>query len=731
MNIVVVEDSALIRNQLVRLIAREPRVHVVGFAIDEEQAVNLILASKPDAVLLDLALSPGSGVRVLERIRRGGSGARVFVLTNNTGSVVRLACEKFGISGFFDKSSEADKCLEMLYSHLPPQPDNESRRLETLHSVRLLDTPEAEIFDNLTRLAAEIADVPIALISLVDLDRQWFLSHFGLEARETSRSIAFCAHTILGSEMMEVPDAALDSRFFDNPLVVGEPHIRFYAGVPLVLPSGETLGTLCVIDDKPRQLNARQRQAIKTLASSAVSEIELRRRILYLEQEMERRRTAEAHILHLSTRDPLTALPNRAAFRDRLEQQVRLALRRKTKLCVMFIDLDHFKPINDTLGHDVGDDVLVIVAKRLSACVRTSDTVARLGGDEFAVILPEISGNSEVMLVAGKIIDALKEPLIAQGNHLHIGASIGAAIYPEHGQLGDQLLRHADLAMYQAKQCGGLQTVLFSRQLSDRAEEMLALDNDLRDALQRRELLLHYQPQIDTGTNRLRGVEALVRWQHPHFGLLPPDHFIPLAEDRGLIHEIGRQVLDMALTQLKTWDEAGRHIPRIAVNISPSEIRADFADMVQAALFRHGVAASRLELEITESALTADGIESTSLLRRLRETGISIAVDDFGVGYSSLSQLRRLPIDSLKIDRSFVQEIETSPHDIAIVQAIITMADALNFTLVAEGVENREQRAVLARLGCGCCQGFLLSEALSADALGNWLTARPQEETTP
>lgn len=731
MNIVVVDDSELIRNQLMRLIAREPRVHVTGFAIEEEQAVNLILTSRPDAVLLDLALSPGSGVRVLERIRRGGSGARVFILTNNTGDVVRLACEKFGISGFFDKSSEADKCLDLLYSHLPPQPDNESRRLEALHAVRLLDSPEAEVFDNLTRLAAEIADVPIALISLVDLDRQWFLSHFGLEARETSRSVAFCAHTILGSEMLEVPDAVQDSRFFDNPLVVGAPYIRFYAGVPLVLPSGETLGTLCVIDRKPRQLNARQRQAIKTLASSALSEIELRRRILYLEQEMERRRTAEAHILHLSTRDPLTALPNRAAFRDRLEQQVRLALRRTTKLGVMFIDLDHFKPINDTLGHNIGDDVLVTVAKRLSACVRTSDTVARLGGDEFAVILPEVSDSTEVLLVAGKIIDALKEPMIIQGNHLHVGASIGAAIFPEHGQLGDQLLRHADLAMYQAKQCGGLQTVLFSRQLGDRAEEMLALDNDLRDALQRRELLLHYQPQVVTGTHRLRGVEALVRWQHPHFGLLPPDHFIPLAEDRGLIHEIGRQVLDMALTQLKAWDAAGLRIPRIAVNISPSEIRADFADMVEAALFRHGIDASRLELEITESALTADGIESMGLLRRLRDSGIGIAVDDFGVGYSSLSQLRRLPVNTLKIDRCFVQEIETSAHDMAIVQAVTTMASALNFVLVAEGVETPGQRAILEQLGCSCCQGFLLSEPLTADALGEWLLASKHEEKMP
>jgi diguanylate cyclase len=721
MNLVIVEDSELIRTQLIRLLARQPRVKVVGAATEEEEAVKLIVATQPDAILLDLALSPGSGVRVLERIRQAGCGARVIVLTNNIGDALRQACVALGANGFFDKTTEAAQCFELLYSWLPPLPDNEEQRLAALLDTRLLDTPEQEVFDDLTHLAAAIAEVPIAVVSLIDRDRQWFLSHFGLAARETSRSVAFCAHAILHNEMLEVPDALEDSRFHDNPLVVGAPHIRFYAGVPLTLASGEALGTLCVIDDKPKQLTDAQRQALKTLASSVLSEIELRRRVIYLEQEVERRRLAEAHILHLATRDPLTALPNRATFRDRLDQHLRLASRSQASLGVLFVDLDRFKPINDTLGHDIGDDTLVIVAERLNRCLRGSDTVARLGGDEFAVVLPDVAGSVEALQVADKIIAALNRPLIVQDHALHISASIGVALYPQDGKNSDQLLRHADLAMYQAKKDGGGRTCLFSQNLSDQAAKTHTLDHDLRDALSRQELLLHFQPQAVLGEGRLCGVEALVRWQHPHFGLLSPDHFIPLAEERGLIHELGRQVLDMALDQMKRWDEAGLHIPRIAINVSPSEIRSDFAETVDAALSRHGIAPQRLELEITESLLTADGVASISMLNRLRTSGVTIAVDDFGVGYSSLGQLRRLPIDSLKVDRSFVREIESSPHDVAIVRAIVTMAEALGLRTTAEGAEEEGQMTVLEELGCDCVQGYFLSHPLPAQEMTEWM----------
>lgn len=721
MKLVIVEDSELIRNQLMRLITLQTAIRIVGTAGDEAGAVALILDRQPDAILLDLALSPGSGVRVLERIREAGCAARVLVLTNNADAPLQQACRVLGISGFYDKSREAQQCLDQLFAWLPAQPENEAERLAALRSTELLDTPEQESFDEIARLAGAITESDIALISLIDNNRQWFLSHIGLELRETSRSSAFCAHTILQDDLFEVVDARADTRFHDNPLVAGAPHIRFYAGVPLILPSGEALGTLCVIGSQPRRLSEMQRRALKTLARSALGEIELRRRIVHLEKEVEMRLAAEAHIHHLATRDPLTTLPNRSTFRDRLIQHVRQAQRQHSSFAVLFIDLDRFKLINDTLGHELGDHTLLVAADRLAAALRECDTVARLGGDEFAVIAADLRDNDTAVRLAETLIQQLSAPFMAHQHRLHIDASIGVAVFPEHGDTADQLIRRADLAMYKAKQLGGGRAALFSRQLDERAEAALALENDLRDALDHDELAVYFQPQAQLASGCLSGMEALVRWQHPHMGMLSPVNFIPLAEERGLIHAIGDRVLDLALAQLAAWDAEGLTIPRLAINVSPVELRTGYVERVRAALARHGIAATRLELEITETALTADGIEVMRILNTLRAHGISIAVDDFGVGYSSLGQLRRLPIDALKIDRSFVSEIHLSGQDAAIVEAVVTMARALGLRTVAEGTEAEQQRLVVADLGCDCVQGYLLGRPMPGAEVARWL----------
>lgn len=721
MNLVIIEDSPIIRTQLLRLVSLQARIRVVGTAGDEAQAVDLILERRPDAVILDLALSPGSGVRVLERIRDAGCGARVVVLTNHASGALQSVCGRLGISGFFDKSREVQACLDLLAGWLPPLPANEAARLRALASTQLLGTPEQEIFDNIARLASTIARTPVALITLVDDDRQWFLSHIGLAQRETSRSVAFCAHAIARDEMMIVEDAAADPRFRDNPLVAGEPHIRFYAGVPLVLPSGEALGTLCVIDRQPRSLDATTREALTTLARSALGEIELRRRIIRLEAEIERRQEAEAHIHHLATRDPLTALPNRSTFGDRLDQQLRQARRNGSRLAVMFVDLDRFKLINDTLGHDVGDGALVIAAERLSRALRECDTVARLGGDEFAVIVSGLAASGDAEPIADKLIHELLAPFVVRGHRLRVDASIGIALFPEHGDTGGSLLRHADLAMYQAKQLGGGRCASFERRLSERAESALALETDLRDAIEADELVVYFQPQAALGDGTVSGMEALVRWRHPHMGLLSPDGFVPLAEARGLIQAIGAIVLDKSLAQLAVWDAAGVAIPRLAVNVSPIELRAGYSDMVAAALARHGVAPERLELEITETALTADGIEVLRTLNDVRARGISVAVDDFGVGYSSLGQIRRLPIDALKIDKSLVKEVHESHAGAAIIRAVVTMANALGLRTIAEGTESESQLLAVQDTGCDCVQGYLLSKPMPAEAVADWM----------
>ena len=724
MNIVIVEDSELIRNHLLEMIATQPRIHVVGVATEEEAAISLILSTSPDAVLLDLSLSPGSGVRVLSRIRAAGNAVRVLVLTNNIEPSLRNACLALGVQGFFDKSFEAEQCIQQLFDWLVPLPANEEARLKAVTAVSSVigvDMAEQEVFDSIARLACEITAMPMAAVSLAEKDRQRFLAHPGLPAHETSRTVTFCSHAILASELMEVPDALADARFRDNPMVRGAPYIRAYAGVPLVLPSGESLGALCVLDTVPRALTDAQKQALKTLAHSVLGEIELRRRVSELEVEVERRRVAEAQILQVATRDPLTSLPNRIALHERLDQQVRMAHRHGGMLAFLFIDLDRFKLINDTLGHDVGDAALVEVAQRLTRTLRDSDTVARLGGDEFAVLLPEVGDADEAMQMAGKLITALNEPAHLHGHRLHLNASIGVALYPGHGDDGEQLMRHADLAMYQAKQSGSGRVCLFSPQLNQRSRDLLALENDLRDALQRNELLAYYQPQAIVGRAGVCGAEALVRWRHPHLGILGPGHFIQFAEERGFIHQIGRQMLDLALAQLAAWDLEGLHVPRMAVNVSALELRPGYTELVEAALARHGVPPHRLELEITESALGADAVGTLSMLARLRKLGVSISVDDFGVGYSSLGQLRRLPIDSLKIDQTFIAEIDSNEQDAAIVSAVVTMARSLGLRTVAEGAEKESHVAVLQRLGCDCVQGYVLARPMPAAHFADWV----------
>lgn len=724
MNIVIVEDSELIRSHLLEMIATQPRIHVIGIATEEEEAVGLILSTRPDAVLLDLSLSPGSGIRVMSRVRVAGCAARVLVLTNNIEPALRNACLGLGVAGFFDKSLEAEQCMQQLFDWLVPLPANEDARLKAVNGVNSVigaGMAEQEVFDSIARLARDITETPMAAVSLVEKDRQRFLAHPGLPAQETFRTVTFCAHAILTSELMEVPDARADPRFRDNPLVLGPPHIRAYAGVPLVLPSGESLGALCVLDTVPRTLSDAQKQALKTLAHSVVGEIELRRRVSELEVEVQRRRVAEAQILQVAMRDPLTRLPNRTALHDRLEQLVRMANRHGDTLAFLFIDLDRFKLINDTLGHDVGDAALVEVAERLTRTLRDSDTVARLGGDEFAVLLPEVGDADEAVQMAGKLITALNEPAALHGHRLHLSASIGVALYPGHGDTGEQLMRHADQAMYQAKQSGSGRVCLFSPQLNQRSRDLLALENDLRDALKRNELLAYFQPQAVVGLAEVCGAEALVRWRHPRLGILGPDHFIRFAEERGFIHQIGRQMIDMALAQLATWDDEGLHVPRMSVNVSALELGTGYAEMVEAALDRHGVSPHRLELEITESALTSDAVGTLSLLARLRKLGVSISVDDFGVGYSSLGQLRRLPIDTLKIDQTFIAEIDSNEQDAAIVSAVVTMARSLGLRTVAEGAEKESHLAVLQRLGCDCVQGYVLARPMPAAQFAQWV----------
>jgi diguanylate cyclase (GGDEF)-like protein len=502
--------------------------------------------------------------------------------------------------------------------------------------------------------------------------------------------------------------------------------------VPLIVPSGHVLGTLCVLDTVARKLTDKQSTALKTLAHSVVAEIELRRKMTDLEYEVERRRAAEERVMDLATRDMLTKLPNRMALHDRLGQQLRQSARDGSKFAFLFIDLDRFKLINDSLGHEAGDQALVEIALRITSTLRQSDTVARLGGDEFAAILCNIRDASDALALAHKVNLALKQSAVLCGTTLHYDASIGVALYTDHANNVHDLIRKADLAMYQAKREGGGCSILFTETLEVNSSQLLSLESELELGLQRNEIIAHYQPQVALdGLPTITGVEALARWKHPRLGLLGPAEFIPFAESRKLIHLIGLRMIDVALAQLAQWDAQDIHIPVVAVNISQSEIKPSLIEAVKGALARHQIAAQRFEIEITESVLSTDGKAAISVLQQLRQMGVRVSVDDFGSGFSSLGQLRTLPIDALKIDRSFITEIVSNATDCAIIKAIVSMARSMGLHVVAEGAESPSQLPHLRSMGCDSVQGYVHTPPLSPPDFGLWRQGFVQHRKAP
>jgi diguanylate cyclase (GGDEF)-like protein/PAS domain S-box-containing protein len=431
-----------------------------------------------------------------------------------------------------------------------------------------------------------------------------------------------------------------------------------------------------------------------------------------------KRKAAEERAEYLATRDALTGLPNRVLLHDRLEQGVFNAARHHTGFAFMFIDLDRFKTINDSLGHHVGDELLKAVAARLSSCVRASDTVARLGGDEFAVILENLRDTDDegAQQVAEKMIAAMASPVLVEGQALNTSCSIGISLFPADGRDSATLMKNADVAMYYAKEKGRNNYQFFSSDMNIRAQERLSVENYLRLALRRNELVLHFQPRMAVASGELVGVEALIRWQHPRRGLLAPDKFIGVAEDSGLIVPIGEWVLETACEQIRDWRARVKPDLRVSVNLSVGQVQNGerLYRAVEQALQRSGVDPAALELELTESHLMQNIEEKASLLNRLGALGVGLAIDDFGTGYSSLSYLKQLPVDSIKIDSSFVRDIGVDPNDEAIITAILAMAHSLRLAVVAEGVETEAQFRTLQALGCDEFQGFYESPALPA-----------------
>ncbi|MEM7022909.1 MAG: EAL domain-containing protein [Pseudomonadota bacterium] len=444
----------------------------------------------------------------------------------------------------------------------------------------------------------------------------------------------------------------------------------------------------------------------------SVTSIDLRGRRTFIAavRDITGRKQAEEAVLYHATHDILTELPNRALFDDRLTVALRHAARHGEMVAVLFLDLDRFKMINDTLGHTIGDSLLVAVSRRLRSSVREDDTVARMGGDEFIFILRGLRSSEDAVKPAQKILAAIRPPFHLQSHEMHVTASIGVALYPNDGAAPDQLLRSADVALYRAKDAGRNRLQLYNPAMNARIVEQMALERHLRRAVEQEQLSLVYQPQIDLVTNRVVGVEALLRWHHPELGLVPPEQFVALAEDSGLIHPLGLWVLRSACQQHRVWREAGLPRLRMAVNMSARQFqRRELQLRMQEVLSETGMEPSSLDLEITESALMQEGDCTAGMLDSLTAMGLGLALDDFGTGYSSLSYLRRFPIKRLKIDSSSVRDIRISDGDAALARAVIVMAHGLGVRVIAEGIETVDQLNMLRAYGCDEGQGYYLA----------------------
>ncbi|BCA80775.1 EAL domain-containing protein [Desulfuromonas sp. AOP6] len=550
------------------------------------------------------------------------------------------------------------------------------------------------------------------------------------KSEERYRSLYATMHEGMALKELVYDEAgkAIDYRFLDvNPAferILGLPRDRVLGRLgSQIYPPDAKNGPLLldafvevVASGRPAHLETIYEPSDKILALSAICPSPGQVAIIF--DDITERKKAQNQIERLAYYDMLTGLPNRVLLRDRLGQMIAKAGRNRLKLGLIFLDLDQFKAVNDTLGHDSGDHLLRVIAGRLNDCMRKSDTVARLGGDEFILLLDEINNEAVVADVAHKVLDILSQPISLGGREVFTTGSLGIALYPVDGLDAETLLKNADTAMYQAKERGRNNFQFYASEMHEQALEKMLLANDLRRALERNEFFLLYQPQLCLKTGKMTGIEALLRWQHPDLGVISPGQFIPMAEETGLILPIGRWVIETACRQNKAWQEAGFFPLRVAVNLSGKQFReGGLLESIKDVLRETGLPASCLELELTESILMENAGATRHTLKTLKEMGVQLAIDDFGTGYSSLNYLKHFPIDRLKIDKSFVREIDVHPDDAAIAEAIIALAHSLRVKVVAEGVEQRSQLDFLRERQCDEIQGFYFSHPLAAEEL--------------
>ena len=660
-----------------------------GFQVMEadsgEEALRLFEAHKPDAVLLDVMMPGLDGFETCERLRRlpGGDTCPVIIVTGLLESSTLERAFEAGASDF------ATKPISWLAL---------SHRLR--HLVRS------------TELVGRLRDSEAMLARAQSIAG---LGHWELDLNSGRLALSEQTLKLLGTP----PREGVSGEWY-----LSQCHPAERRQLLRALVSASRSSTPSTIEHQLRSFDGSYRHVELNLELLA-AETKSSARIVGTLQDVTKRKNDEEQIRRLAYFDSLTDLPNRAYFSRFLASTLASARRRRTSVAVIFLDLDDFKNINDTLGHSVGDLVLKEVSQRLLTATRItdavvrahdrteSDTVARLGGDEFIIALVDVLRAEDTALVARRILTSLQAPIVVDDREMFISGSIGISLYPQDGETVDDLLKHADLAMYHAKDNGKNDFRFYSQSLNAAAFQRLSLESQLRKALERNELSLFVQPKLDVRSGKIVGGEALLRWIHPDLGIVPPDHFIPVAEETGLIVPIGNWVVHEAVRILRTWLDAGFSDLGISINISGSHfLHSSLMAEIRAAVMTSGVPAEQLEIEVTESVLMKDASAAVGMLHDLKAMGLRLSVDDFGTGYSSLAYLKRFPLDVLKIDRSFVRDLEHSSDDRVICEVIIGLAQRLGLDVIAEGVETAGQRQFLSDQGCFLMQGYLFGRPI-------------------
>ncbi len=739
LTVLYVEDEADVRGSTCRLLENYfARVDVAENGQLGLERYNMMLDKKRyDLVISDVNMPHLNGLEMAGLIRNRYAEQVIILITAHNDTHFLLDAIKLGINAYILKPIDLDELSKVFfqsaknivnqYKVIELQAEEKQRiELNERYQKALLKWSNInfENTDNsireLTEISAATLDVSRVSFWLFNEDRTAIVCKdlFTLEDNTHTQGMILEAKQFpnyfaaLNNQLvLVVDDARQDVRTSEFNHDYLEPlDIYSLLDIPII-QNNEFFGIICHESTGGiRHWSFQEQEFTLTLANNIALSLEIKKRY----EVQEKLRIQKEELDYQAHHDQLTGLPNRTLFIDRLNQLIKKNHRKETKVALLFIDLDRFKEINDSLGHDAGDQVLKILSKRLKDQIRDCDTLTRLGGDEFTIILDDIRESDVLVNIIQKLLTCTKEAIFINGQNLYVTLSIGISLFPDDGDTVEALLKNADAAMYKAKESGRNTYEFYTMEMTIKAVERVVMEANLRQAIHRNELYLNYQPQYDANNDRLIGMEALIRWKNRDYGLIPPDKFIPFAEETGLIVEIDRWVMDTSMKQFAQWYQEGLNPGTLSLNLAMKQLQNnDCTTFVKSLLTKYHFCENWLEFEITEGCIMKDPDAAIKTLDQIKALGISLAIDDFGTGYSSLSYLKRLPIDTLKIDRAFIMELPDNEEDEAITKAIIALGKSLNLNLIAEGVETVEQKNFLIEHGCDWIQGYYYARPLS------------------